>query len=133
MSISVSKDAGKETVGTTNAPLAHIKSLAQVKPLSFSLKSLSLSRPVKYSTTLNASPGLIEKITSQSSSLSHSGVVPPAKSEYPIKRMETMPFEISILKGILGIGMKVHVTQEGFVQVTEILLSGPVGREDNMK
>ncbi|KAK3586393.1 hypothetical protein CHS0354_030910 [Potamilus streckersoni] len=132
-SIGVSQDAGKETVGPTNTPLTHIKSLAQVKPLSFSLKSLTLNRPVKYNTTVNTGAGLLEKITSLSSPLSQSSVVTPAKSEYPIKRMETMPFEISILKGILGIGIKVHVTPEGFVQVTEILPSGPVGREGNIK
>lgn len=106
-------------------PTPLTKPLSQIRPLSFNPKSLSQtgSRPVQYKTTISS-------LGMKSSGLSKPGSVKP---DHPIKRMETMPFEVSILKGILGIGIKTTMTPEGFVKVTEILPNGPVGREGNIK
>ena len=112
-----------------NAPVSEVKQLSQIKPLSFNPKSLSKPQPVQYKTTINtlgSKPGGI-------STLGRSSLLSTQKAEHPIKRMETMPFEVSILKGILGIGIKTKITPEGYVQITEILPSGPVGREGNIK
>lgn len=103
------------------------KPLSQIKPLSFNPKSLSQtgSRSVQYKTTISAlgmKPGGLSKPLAGS-----------VKPDHPIKRMETMPFEVSILKGILGIGIKTTMTPEGYVKVAEILQNGPVGREGNIK
>ena len=40
---------------------------------------------------------------------------------------------VSVLKGILGIGMKVATTPEGAVQVTEIQANGPIGKDGNVR
>lgn len=108
------------------APTPQIKPLSHIKPLSFNPKSLSQtsSRSVQYKTTIGVKPGLPTLSKPSSSS---------QKADHPIKRMETMPFEVSILKGILGIGIKTVMTPEGYVKVTEILPNGPVGREGNIK
>lgn len=108
------------------APTPQIKPLSHIKPLSFNPKSLSQtsSRSVQYKTTIGVKPGLPTLSKPSASS---------QKADHPIKRMETMPFEVSILKGILGIGIKTVMTQEGYVKVTEILPNGPVGREGNIK
>ena len=128
--------AYKTTIGVTNmdssskddTPVPEVKPLSQIKPLSFNPKSLTIARPVQYKTTINT-------LGSKPSGLSVLGrsSLKTQKAEHPIKRMETLPFEVSILKGILGIGIKTQMTPEGFVQVTEILPSGPVGREGNIK
>ena len=108
---------------------SQVKQLSQIKPLSFNPKSLSKPQAVQYKTTINtlgSKPGGI-------STLGRSSLLSTQKPEHPIKRMETLPFEVSILKGILGIGIKTKMTPEGYVQITEILPSGPVGREGNIK
>ena len=112
-----------------NTSVSQVKQLSQIKPLSFNPKSLSKPQAVQYKTTINtlgSKPGGI-------STLGRSSLLSTQKAEHPIKRMETMPFEVSILKGILGIGIKTKMTPEGYVQITEILPSGPVGREGNIK
>jgi hypothetical protein len=126
--VSSENEKSKETSRPSLVPTPHIKPLSQIKPLSFNPKSLSQSssKPVQYKTTistLGVKPGLssLGKLSTQKA------------PEHPIKRMETMPFEVSILKGILGIGIKTIMTPEGFVKVTEILPNGPVGREGNIK
>lgn len=109
------------------ASMPSVKPLSQIKPLSFNPKSLSQSgsRPVQYKTTIST---LGMKPSSFAKNMPGS-----QKPEYPIKRMETMPFEVSILKGILGIGIKTTMTPEGHVKITEILPNGPVGREGNIQ
>jgi len=108
-------------------PTPQLKSLSQIKPLSFNPKSLSTTGPrsAQYKTTIST---LGTKPTTLTRPLAGS-----QKPDYPIKRMETLPFEVSILKGILGIGIKTQMTPEGHVQVIEILPNGPVGREGNIK
>lgn len=127
----------KTTIGVTKTdstkkditPVSGVKQLSQIKPLSFNPKSLSVARPVQYKTTINT----LGSRPSGISTLGRSSLLNTQKAEHPIKRMETMPFEVSILKGILGIGIKTKMTPEGLVQITEILPSGPVGREGNIK
>ena len=129
--------AHKTTIGVSKVdssskgvpPAAEVKQLSQIKPLSFNPQSLTMPRPVQYKTTINS---LGSKPTGLST-LGRSSLHSTQKAEHPIKRMETLPFEVSILKGILGIGIKTQMTSEGLVQVTEILPSGPVGREGNIK
>ena len=103
------------------------KPLSQIKPLSFNPKSLSQSgsRSVQYKTTISAlgmKPGGL--------TMPMAGTVKP---DHPIKRMETLPFEVSVLKGIMGIGIKVQRSPDGYFKVTEILQNGPIGREGNIK
>lgn len=112
-------------------PISEVKKLSQIKPLSFNPKSLSVAPPVQYKTTINNLGSKPSGISTQA--LGRPSLLHTQKAEHPIKRMETMPFEVSILKGILGIGIKTKLTPEGFVQITEILPSGPVGREGNIK
>ena len=46
------------------------------------------------------------------------------------KRTDTGPFQVDLIKGILGIGMKVKVTAQGQVEVTEVMRSGPAGKSN---
>ena len=118
-----------ETTNEDVTPVSEVKQLSQIKPLSFNPKSLSAVRPVQYKTTINT----LGSKPSGISTLGRSSLLNKQTAEHPIKRMETLPFEVSILKGILGIGIKTKMTPEGLVQITEILPSGPVGREGNIK
>lgn len=118
----------KQTENPKQAPVPVIRPLSQIKPLSFNPKSLSQtgSKPSQYKTSISTL-GIKPSLSSLSKTSAHK------EAEHPIKRMETMPFEVSILKGILGIGIKTTMTPEGYVKVTEILPNGPVGREGNIK
>ena len=118
--------------GSDSSAAPQFKTLSAIKPLSFNPKSLSHTLParsVQYKTTINTVVGKPSGL----STLGRSSLLSTQKTDHPIKRMETMPFEVSILKGILGIGIKTTMTPEGFVQISEILPTGPVGREGNIK
>ncbi|KAJ8303990.1 hypothetical protein KUTeg_017573 [Tegillarca granosa] len=43
------------------------------------------------------------------------------------------PFNIGVLKGILGLGIKVKVTEHGDAEVIEIQSSGPIAKDGNLK
>ena len=44
------------------------------------------------------------------------------------KRSEVGPFTVEVLKGLLGLGIKLNITKDGFAQVVDVLKTGPVGR-----
>lgn len=109
------------TIHSKTSTSATIKPLSTVKPLSFN--SLSLNRPNRYTTTINtgSKPSLLSTIYSKTHSVSSN------------VRSEEESFLVSVMKGILGIGMKVEVKPEGYVQVTEVQSSGPVGKDGNIR
>ena len=49
------------------------------------------------------------------------------------KRSETEPFQVEVLKGLLGVGFNVDVTPEGHVKVKAIHPTGPLARNENIK
>ena len=96
-----------------------------VKPLSMKIGSLSVG-----------SRGLpAVGSSSLSSSLSSSSVSSklPAKVEYGKVRTDEAPFLVEVLKGILGLGIKVKVNGEGHVEVTEVQRNSPVDKNGNVK
>nr|KAG5703091.1 hypothetical protein BaRGS_012153 [Batillaria attramentaria] len=56
-----------------------------------------------------------------------------AKPEYAKSRTEDAPFLVEVLKGIVGLGIKVVVTPDGHVQVTEVQRNSPVDKNGNVK
>jgi len=100
-----------------------MKPLSSIKPLKINMKSLS--KPVKFSTTSSFSatkPSLL-------STLHGSSLGSGAKST----RSEDIPFQVSVMKGILGLGIKMKVTPEGYVQVSEVQSSGPIAKDGNIR
>ena len=57
----------------------------------------------------------------------------PAKVEYGKVRTDEAPFLVEVLKGILGLGIKVKVNGEGHVEVTEVQRNSPVDKNGNVK
>ena len=52
---------------------------------------------------------------------------------YGKTRSEDSPFLVEVLKGIVGLGIKVKVNNEGRVEVTEVQSNSPVGKNGNVK
>ncbi|CAI9733830.1 domain-containing 2-like isoform X3 [Octopus vulgaris] len=48
-------------------------------------------------------------------------------------RSEEKPFRVEVLKGILGLGMKLTVDENGFVRVSEIKSQSTIGKNGNIK
>lgn len=122
--VAVTTSSSQSILGTVqgqNSTSSSIKPQSTVKPLSFN--ALSLNRPTKYTTTINtgSKPSLLSTIYSKTQPVSSS------------VRSEEESFLVSVMKGILGIGMKVEVQPEGYVQVTEIQPNGPVGKDGNIR
>lgn len=117
----VSVTSTLNTQGSSSPTSSTIKPLTAIKPLSFS--SLSLNRPNKYKSVIDtgSKPSLLSTIYSKTHAISAN------------VRSETEEFQVNVMKGILGIGMKVEVKPEGYVQVTEIQSSGPVGKDGNIR
>ncbi len=44
------------------------------------------------------------------------------------RRSEEEPFSVEVLKGLLGLGVKLRVTSDGLAQVEDVQKTGPVGR-----
>ncbi|KAK3091882.1 hypothetical protein FSP39_023425 [Pinctada imbricata] len=110
------------TIRSQNAS-SQMKPLSTIKPLTVSAKSFSLSKSSKFSST--GSTGKTSLLsTIHGTSLS---------SQNKNSRSEEEPFLINILKGILGIGMKVVTTADGAVQVTEIQKNGPICKDGNVR
>ena len=57
----------------------------------------------------------------------------PSKVEYGKVRTDEAPFLVEVLKGILGLGIKVKVNNEGHVEVTEVQRNSPVDKNGNVK
>lgn len=106
---------------------SQMKPLSTIKPLSLSSKSLSLGKP-KYSTTINTGSGKPSLLSTL-----HGSALSSSSSAGKSSRSEEEPFNISVLKGILGLGIKVKVTEHGDAEVTEIQSSGPIAKDGNLK
>ena len=108
-------------------PPAKFGSLSQassltVKPLSMKIGSLSVGSralPAVGSSSLSSSSSVSSKL--------------PAKVEYGKVRTDEAPFLVEVLKGILGLGIKVKVNGEGHVEVTEVQRNSPVDKNGNVK
>ena len=49
------------------------------------------------------------------------------------RQADGTPFQIDVLKGILGLGLKVKVTPEGHVKVTDIQKGGPIEKDGQVR
>jgi hypothetical protein len=56
-----------------------------------------------------------------------------SKVEYGKTRTDDAPFLVEVLKGIVGLGIKVKVNPEGHVEITEIQKNSPVDKNGNVK
>ncbi|XP_071170763.1 uncharacterized protein [Mytilus edulis] len=112
-----------KTVQAKTTTSSIIKPLSTIKPLSFSTSSLNRPSAGRYSTTINtgSKPSLLSTIYSKTHAVAAN------------VRTEDQEFLVSVMKGILGIGMKAEVRPEGYVQVTEIQSNGPVGKDGNIR
>ncbi|XP_035824426.1 uncharacterized threonine-rich GPI-anchored glycoprotein PJ4664.02 isoform X2 [Aplysia californica] len=99
--------------------------LTTIKPLSASTARLDRGGTRLSSVTVSRTSG----------SVTNSALAPRApRVEYPKgRRVEGSPFQVDILKGIVGLGAKVKVTPEGLAQVTEIQRNGSIDKNGNVK
>lgn len=118
-SVAVSKPSLLSTIRSQNT--GQMKSLSSIKPVRIDVKSLSLSKPVKYNTQLTTKPSLLSTL--------HGSTLSGSKST----RVEEGPFQISVLKGILGLGMKVKVNDEGLAKIVEVQSTGPIAKDGNIR
>ncbi|CAL1540874.1 unnamed protein product [Lymnaea stagnalis] len=59
---------------------------------------------------------------------------PRIKTDYPKTRQDDgRPFQVDVLKGIIGLGIKVNVTSSGYAQVSEIQSGGPVDKNGQIR
>lgn len=92
-----------------------LRPLSAMKPLSASLTGLSRISDAAFDRRA-------------SGSFSSTGFT-FSKTDYPKTRQEDgSPFQVDVLKGITGIGIKVKVTPDGYTQITEIQGGGPVDK-----
>lgn len=56
-----------------------------------------------------------------------------SKGEYSKTRCDDAPFLVEVLNGIVGLGIKVAVTSQGHVQVTEVQRNSPVDKNGNLR
>lgn len=57
-----------------------------------------------------------------------------SKTDYPKTRQTNgSPFQVDVLKGIAGIGIKVKVTSNGYAQITDIQRGGPVEKNGQVR
>ncbi|BFY98414.1 hypothetical protein BsWGS_01454 [Bradybaena similaris] len=103
---------------TESKPVAAFRSLSALRPLSSSSASIhhhtsaSLNRPAS---------------GSFSSSTFATKII---RSDYPKVRQEDgSPFQVDVIKGIVGLGLKVKVTPQGGIQVTEVTRGGPIDKD----
>ena len=100
---------------------ATLKPLSSIRPITVTSKTFSLGKPAGLSGSLSSGrTSLLSTIHGTSTS---------TKST----RSEEEPFLVSVLKGILGVGMKVSTTPEGWVRVDEIQSSGPIAKDGNIR
>ena len=92
------------------------------------------TRPVSKLGTLTGRGGLASSLSVSMPSL----VFPSAsrisqKVEYEKERNDHTPFLVEVLKGIVGLGIKVKVNDEGHVEVTEVQRNSPVFKNGNVR
>ncbi|XP_076465842.1 uncharacterized protein LOC143297395 [Babylonia areolata] len=101
--------------------LSQTSSLSAPRPLSKIGGGLSI-------TTRTGTPSLVApKAGPYSSSSSFSS------GRYGKTRSEDQPFLVEVLKGILGLGLKVKVTEQGHVEVTEVQRNSAVAKNGNVR
>lgn len=107
---------------TESKPMAAFRPLSALRPLSSSSASIhhhtsaSLNRPA--SGSFSSSTFATKFI----------------KSDYPKVRQEDgSPFQVDVIKGIVGLGLKVKVTPEGGIQVTEVTRGGPIDKDGQIQ
>ena len=62
------------------------------------------------------------------STFTSSGLKSSSLSKIRNKRSEVEPFSVEVIKGLLGLGIKLNVTKDGLAQVVDIQKTGPIGR-----
>ncbi|KAL5004224.1 hypothetical protein ScPMuIL_017680 [Solemya velum] len=106
--------------------------LPKIKSLTLNPKALtSATTPFK---TMVSSSGKISTIGPGLSSLKLSSHrLSGSKPVYGSTRSETAPFQVRILRSILGLGIEVTATESGHVKVTEVKPNGPVAKDGNIR
>ena len=145
--IEIGAKAGTTTTTVTNSSSSAPTTAAEPKPVP---SQRSLRPPAKFGSLSQASSLTVKPLSMKigslsvgsrglpavgSSSLSSSSVSSklPAKVEYGKVRTDEAPFLVEVLKGILGLGIKVKVNGEGHVEVTEVQRNSPVDKNGNVK
>lgn len=123
-SVAVTKPSLLSTIRTQKTTPGQMKPLSTIKPLK--INTSFQPKPVKYSTTINTKPSLL-------STLHGSALSSNSSTDAKSSRSEEEPFQVNVLKGILGLGMKVKVTAEGHTQVTEVQSTGPIAKDKNIR
>ncbi|XP_021346493.1 mucin-17-like isoform X2 [Mizuhopecten yessoensis] len=124
-SVAVTKPSLLSTIRSQKTKTSgNMKPLSSIKPLKITTNFQP--KPVKYSTTINTRPSLL-------STLHGSALTTTSMAGAKSSRSEDEPFQVNVLKGILGLGMKVKVTAEGYSQVTEVQLTGPIAKDKNIR
>ncbi|XP_076444004.1 uncharacterized protein LOC143282289 [Babylonia areolata] len=113
----------------SRAPPAKVASLSQT--------SFRTSRPLAKLGSLSLT-GRTPALSSLSSSISSSPSssvprLPPRVDAYAKTRNDQSPFLVEVLKGIVGLGIKVKVNREGHVEVTEVQRNSPVDKNGNVR
>ncbi|XP_061173402.1 uncharacterized protein LOC133182573 [Saccostrea echinata] len=109
------------TIRSQNSSSATLRPLSSIKPITVSAKTFSLGKPSSLSSSLSSGrPSLLSTIHGTTTSTKNT-------------RSEEEPFLVRVLKGILGLGLKVSITPEGFVKVDEIQPSGPIAKDGNIR
>lgn len=121
-SIAITKPSSLlSTIRSQNTSSATLKPLSSIRPVTVSAKTFSLGKPASLSSSLSSGRiSLLSTIHGTSTSAKNT-------------RSEEEPFLVSVLKGILGLGMKVSLTPEGCVRVDEIQSSGPIAKDGNIR
>ena len=99
---------------------------------SSSLTRIGLLAPVRPISSLSSASSLSSSLRSLGPSRTQFSVK-TTRTEYPRVRQEEGPFQVDILKGIVGLGIKIKVSPDGFARVTEIQSNSPVARNGNVK
>ncbi len=118
-------------------PKTPLKSLPVIKPITtIRLPNDASVLPTNRSADLPNNPNKPLRPEGYISSVKSPFTKPVSSSQRPVKltrkRSHNQPFQVEVLKGLLGLGIKVQVTPEGHVKVTEVTKSGPVGRNGNV-
>ena len=142
---SVSKTVSQDEEQSLSPGTVHLKTKTPTFPLLAprSLYNVSESRtkPESNAVDRNALPALkLPKLSSlesrklspvspktfsiKSSSSVKSAEMPKIRN----KRSEVEPFTVEVLKGLLGLGIKLNITNDGLAQVVDVLKTGPIGR-----
>ncbi|XP_041363744.1 microtubule-associated protein futsch-like [Gigantopelta aegis] len=100
---------------------------------SSSLTRIGLLAPVRPGSTLSTTTsGVMSSLRPLSPSRGQF-MVKTTRTEYPRARQEDGPFQVDVLKGIVGLGIKIKVSPDGFARVAEIQSNSPVARNGSMK